>query len=155
GFPERAPDRMADHARGRSQSADAAADADGSVGQPISRRPGVRLGAAGHTRDRQSATARNEGVTGEVSMTRMVRWIVASVGGTTPNAWAGPSADDVTITVVDEGATPNDVVKVIELPDRVNLAPKNSRGDTGKGATKDPGKDTGRDKDVGNDKDRS
>jgi hypothetical protein len=54
------------------------------------------------------------------------------------------SGDEATITVVDEGATPDDVVKVIELPDR---SPSNASKATGADTTnnaKEKSADSGR-----------
>jgi hypothetical protein len=60
---------------------------------------------------------------------------------------AGEDADEATITVIEDGATPDDVVKVIELPDRASAtaAAKSASGIDTANAAKDKSDETGRD----------
>lgn len=60
---------------------------------------------------------------------------------------AREDADEATITVIDDGATPDDVVKVIELPDHVSAtaAAKSADGVDTANAAKDKSGETGRD----------
>src|SRR5262245_54632236 len=110
---------MADAARRRSKPTDVAADLDESGRQPVPRGLVVRPGATGHSGDRQIATERVAGMSAGTTMNRTLQLVLCAIAiAATPYAMARPSADDVTITVVDEGATPDDVVRVIELPDR-------------------------------------
>ena len=74
------------------------------------------------------------------------------------------AGDEATITVVDEGATPEDVVKVIELPDRAAATAAKATGSespNNKDKSGASGRDFGqqvseeaRDKDVDNDVDK-
>lgn len=60
---------------------------------------------------------------------------------------AGEDADEATITVIEDGATPDDVVKVIELPDHASAtaAAKSASGIDTASAAKDKSGETGRD----------
>jgi hypothetical protein len=60
---------------------------------------------------------------------------------------AGEDADEATITVIEDGATPDDVVKVIELPDHASAtaAAKSAAGVDTASAAKDKSGETGRD----------
>jgi hypothetical protein len=60
---------------------------------------------------------------------------------------AGEDADEATITVIEDGATPDDVVKVIELPDHASAtaATKSASGIDAANAAKDKSGETGRD----------
>lgn len=60
---------------------------------------------------------------------------------------AGEAADDATITVIEDGATPDDVVKVIELPDHASATgvAKSASGIDTANAAKDKSGETGRD----------
>ena len=60
---------------------------------------------------------------------------------------AGEEADEATITVIEDGATPDDVVKVIELPDHASATgvAKSASGIDTANAAKDKSGETGRD----------
>lgn len=60
---------------------------------------------------------------------------------------AGEDADEATITVIEDGATPDDVVKVIELPDHASAtaAVKSASGMDTANAARDKSGETGRD----------
>jgi hypothetical protein len=62
-------------------------------------------------------------------------------------AEAGEDADEATITVIEDGVTPDDVVKVIELPDHASAigAAKSISGIDAANAAKDKSGETGRD----------
>lgn len=54
------------------------------------------------------------------------------------------SGDEATITVVDEGATPDDVVKVIDLPDRASANASKTTGADATSNGKDKSAEAGR-----------
>ena len=58
-----------------------------------------------------------------MTLKRMPNLVLLLLLAAMPVAHAGPD-DEATITVVDEGDTPDDVVKVIELPDQAGKAVK-------------------------------
>jgi len=63
------------------------------------------------------------------------------------HADAAADMDEATITVVDDGDTPDDVVKVIELPDQASAtgAAKSASGIATANSAKDKSADSGRD----------
>lgn len=84
-------------------------------------------------------------------MNSICRWVFALVLGVgiAPAAFADASddTDEATITVVEDGATPDDVVKVIELPDQASAtaAAKAASGIDTANAAKDKTGESGRD----------
>lgn len=84
-------------------------------------------------------------------MNSICKWLFALLLGVAiaPAAFAdaGDDADEATITVIEDGATPDDVVKVIELPDHAaaTAAAKAASGADTANAAKDKSGESGRD----------